>query len=108
MTGGGARPGIVRGAVRVGLAVVAVLVLGVGVVAAGTPARGLVVPDTTEMLDGVPHSVDPATLPTITVAQDVSDFDHTIPAAGPGHPGDARREPRAREPGPAACAMRAS
>ena len=83
VTGGAARPGIVRGAIRGGLAVVAVLVLGVAVVAAGTPARGLVVPDTTEMLDGVPRVIDPATLPAITVSQNVSDFDHTIPAAAP-------------------------
>ena len=63
VTGGDAGAGILRGPVRVGLAVAAVLVLGVGIVAAGTPARGLVVPDTAEMLDGVPHQVDPATLP---------------------------------------------
>ncbi|MGZ8514046.1 MAG: hypothetical protein ACXW4H_03030, partial [Candidatus Limnocylindrales bacterium] len=81
--GGTARPGVVRGAIRGGLAVVAILILGVAVVAAGTPARGLVVPDTTEMLDGVPRIVDPATLPAITVSQNVSDFDHTIPAAAP-------------------------
>ena len=96
-------PGSSAAAVRVGLAVAAVLVLGVGIVAAGTPARGLVVPDTAEMLDGVPHEVDPATFPAITVGQDVADWDHTI--AGPGaqaDPRDARREPRAREPGPPA------
>ena len=28
----------------------------------------------------MPHDVDPATFPTITVAQEVSDFDHTIAA----------------------------
>ena len=71
-----------RGGVRVGLAVVLVLVLGVGIVVAGTPARGLVVPDTAEMLDGVPHQVDPGTFPAIVVGQDVADWDHTI--AGPG------------------------
>jgi Na+-translocating ferredoxin:NAD+ oxidoreductase RnfD subunit len=78
----GSGSGIRRGAVGVGLTVAAVLVLGVGIVAAGSPARGLVVPDTTEMLDGVPHAVDPATFPAITVSRDVEDFDHTI--AGPG------------------------
>ncbi len=80
--GEGAGPGAVRGAVRVGLTVAAVLVVGVGIVAAGTPARGLIVPDTTEMLNGLPHNVDPATFPAITVGQDVLDFDHTL--AGPG------------------------
>ena len=64
---GGAGPGVVRGALRVGLTVAAIFVLGVGIVAAGTPARGLVVPDTAGMLDGVPHHVDPASFPAITV-----------------------------------------
>jgi hypothetical protein len=41
------------------------------------------VPDTTEMLDGAPRAVDPATLPSITVSQSVSDFDHVIAAAAP-------------------------
>jgi hypothetical protein len=81
--GGSAGSGIVRGAGRVGLATLAVLVLGVAVVVAGTPARGLVVPDTTEMLSDAPRAIDPATLPTITVAQDVTDFDHVIAASAP-------------------------
>ena len=58
-------------------------------------------PDTAEVLDGVPHRVDPATLPG-----------HHRRCAGlggrheradrAGDPGDARREPGAREPGAAA------
>jgi hypothetical protein len=59
-----------------------VLALGVGIVAAGTPARGVVVPDTTEILNRAPTTVDPATLPAITVGQEVVDFDHQL--AGPG------------------------
>ena len=82
VAGGGAGSRAYRGVARVGLALLAVLVLGTGIVVAGTPARGLVVPDTTEMLNGVPHQVDPATFPTITVGQDVADWDHTI--VGPG------------------------
>ena len=70
--------GVLRGAVRVGLAVAVVFVLGVSVVAAGTPARGLVVPDTTEMLDGLPHQVDPATFPAITIEPDIGDYDTKI------------------------------
>ena len=50
--------------------------VGVGIVAAGTPARGLIVPDAAECWDRVPHQVDPATFPTISVEQDVVDFDH--------------------------------
>jgi Na+-translocating ferredoxin:NAD+ oxidoreductase RnfD subunit len=80
--GADAGAGMFRGAVRIGLTVAAVLVLGAGIVAAGAPARGLVVPDTAELLDGVPHVLDPATFPTITVSQRVADFDHTIAGAG--------------------------
>ena len=74
--------GVLRRAARAGVAVAVTLAVGTGVVFAGTPARGLVVPDTTEMLDSVPHVVDPATFPTITVGQDVADWDHTIAGAG--------------------------
>jgi Na+-translocating ferredoxin:NAD+ oxidoreductase RnfD subunit len=82
-TGGSAAGvGIARGAARIGLAAAAVLVVGVGIVAAGTPARGVVVPNTAEILDRVPHQVDPATLPTIAVEQAVADWDHEL--AGPG------------------------
>jgi hypothetical protein len=34
------------------------------------------------MLNGVPHDIDPATFPVITVSQDVTDFDPAL--AGPG------------------------
>jgi hypothetical protein len=69
-------------AARVGLAAIAVLVVGVGIVAAGTPARGLVVPNTAEVLGRVQVQIDPATLPPVTVGQDVVDFDPDL--AGPG------------------------
>jgi Na+-translocating ferredoxin:NAD+ oxidoreductase RnfD subunit len=55
-----------RGA-RVGLATVLVVTLGAGVVVAGTPARAPAAPDLAELLGGMPHAIDPATLPTITV-----------------------------------------
>ena len=80
--GGDARAGVARGVVRVGLIVGAIFLVGVGIVAAGTPARGTVAPDVAEVLDRVPHHVDPATFPTISVEQDVLDFDHTM--GGPG------------------------
>jgi hypothetical protein len=69
-------------AARIGLGGVAVLAVMAGIVVAGTPARGVVVPNTAEILDRLPSQVDPATLPTITVGQDVTDFDHEL--AGPG------------------------
>ncbi len=70
-----------RGTARTGVAMGAVLVLGVGLVMAGSPARGLVLPDAAEVLNRVPHQVDPATLPAISVQQEVADWDHDI--AGP-------------------------
>lgn len=72
----------VRGAARAGALAVAILLVGAGIVVAGSPARGLVVPDGTEAFDGIPHQVDPSTFPPITVGQDVADWDHTIAASG--------------------------
>ena len=71
-----------RAAGRVGLATAALLLLGVAIVAAGTPARGLVVPEMTEALNDIPHIVDPGTFPEITIDREVSDWDHTIDASG--------------------------
>jgi len=79
--GGGAGHGAVRGAARIGLAVVLVLAIGVGIVAAGAPAR-LPVFDTATVLRTVPHEVDPATFPPLTVGQDVTDWNHTIEGQG--------------------------
>jgi Na+-translocating ferredoxin:NAD+ oxidoreductase RnfD subunit len=70
-------PGIAGAALAVGT----VLLVGAGIVLAGTPARGTVVRDTTATLDGVPVTVDPGTLPPITVSDDVISFDHDL--AGP-------------------------
>jgi Na+-translocating ferredoxin:NAD+ oxidoreductase RnfD subunit len=78
----GGNGGLVRGIAGIGLTLALVLVLGVGIVAAGTPARGTVAVNVDEVLDRVPHQVDPSTFPAITVGQDVADFDHTM--AGPG------------------------
>jgi Na+-translocating ferredoxin:NAD+ oxidoreductase RnfD subunit len=72
-------PRRVGGAAAAGVAIV---VLGVGIVAAGTPARGMVVPEASEILDRLPSAVDPSTFPPITVEQDVQDWNHEI--AGPG------------------------
>jgi hypothetical protein len=79
-----ARPGrsALRVAFRVGLAVVLVFVVGAGIVFAGTPARGTIQPDVTEILNRTPTHVDTATLPTITLNQEVSDYDLSL--VGPG------------------------
>jgi Na+-translocating ferredoxin:NAD+ oxidoreductase RnfD subunit len=68
-------------AVRAGVIVLAVLVVGAGIVAAGTPARGLIVPNVAEALNGVARPVDPDTFPPITVDQGALDFDPTLAGA---------------------------
>jgi Na+-translocating ferredoxin:NAD+ oxidoreductase RnfD subunit len=68
--------------VRAGVLAGAVLVVGLGIVAAGAPARGVVAPDAEEVLGRVPHDIDPSTLPAITVDQDVLDWNHEISGAG--------------------------
>ncbi len=85
-TGGDAdavrRPGILPSALRVGLIAAAFVLVGVGIVVAGSPARGVVVAGAHDVLGRVPHDVDPATFPTISVEQGVVDWNHEI--AGPG------------------------
>jgi Na+-translocating ferredoxin:NAD+ oxidoreductase RnfD subunit len=79
--GGAAGLGAARVAARAGAIALVVLVTGAGIVAAGTPARGAVA-DTSEMLTRVVANVDPGTLPAISVATEVTDFDHEL--TGPG------------------------
>jgi Na+-translocating ferredoxin:NAD+ oxidoreductase RnfD subunit len=74
--------GVLRGVLRVGLIGLVVLSLGVGIVAAGGPARGSVMADTTEILQRVPYHVDPATLPDIAVDQAVMDWDPQFAQSG--------------------------
>jgi Na+-translocating ferredoxin:NAD+ oxidoreductase RnfD subunit len=85
-TGGRDGPGAVHGLLhrvrRVGLIGAAAVLVGTSVVAAGSPARGVVVPAADDVLGRVPHDVDPATFPTISVEQGVVDWNHEI--AGPG------------------------
>ncbi|HWP62338.1 MAG TPA: hypothetical protein VNO86_02585 [Candidatus Binatia bacterium] len=61
--------------------VAAVVVLATAVVAAGSPARGLVLPEVREVLGGLPRAVDPGTLPPVSIRQEVADWDHEL--AGP-------------------------
>lgn len=79
----GANPGagLLGRAVRLGVIGLAVLAIGAGIVAAGTPARGLIVPNVAEALNGVPRPVDPDTFPPIIVDQGVLDFDPTLAGA---------------------------
>jgi Na+-translocating ferredoxin:NAD+ oxidoreductase RnfD subunit len=70
-----------RSGAALGAGAGAVLLFGVAVVAAGTPARGLALPDVAEVLARAPVAVDPSTLPPITVRREVADWDHEL--AGP-------------------------
>ena len=81
-TGGQPGAGIPRAVLRTGLIGAAVCAVGIGIVAAGTPARGVVVPETADVLGREALDIDPATFPTITVEQDVSDWNHEIVGAG--------------------------
>jgi hypothetical protein len=82
VTGGAANPGWARRVVRVGAIGVAILAVGGGVAVAGIPSRGVAVADAADVLGRVPHDVDPATMPTITVDQGVVDWNHEISGAG--------------------------
>jgi hypothetical protein len=77
-TRGAMGAGIVGRVLRVALIGVAFLVVGGAIVVAGTPARGVLVADTNDVLGRVPHDLDPATFPTISVEQGVLDWNHEI------------------------------
>src|SRR3954447_591950 len=79
------RPGASSGARRIAGAAAAIallLAVPVAIVAAGTPTRGYVAPDTAELLSRTPVHIDAATLPQISVAQDGLDFDHELAGTG--------------------------
>jgi hypothetical protein len=65
-----------------GVSLAAVSVLAGAIVVAGVPARGVIVPNLSDVLGRVPHDVDPATFPAISVEQGVLDWNHEI--SGPG------------------------
>jgi len=60
----------------------AIVAVPVGVVAAGVPARGTPLPGVHEVLNRVPHQIDPSTLPDITVDASVTDWNHEISGDG--------------------------
>jgi hypothetical protein len=60
-----------------------VAAVGVGIVAGGTSARGVLSPASdAEIIGRVPHDVNPATFPKITIDQGVLDWNHEISGAG--------------------------
>ena len=62
-----------RSAARLGLAGAFVLVLGAGIVLAGTPARGIAGASSVVYLDA-PPAIDPASLPTVAIDPDVTSW----------------------------------
>ena len=78
---GFATGGALRAALRIGLALAVVVGVGFGLVAAGSPAGSTVAIPTDDVVGRARRDIDPATFPTITVEQDVSDWNHEI--AGP-------------------------
>jgi Na+-translocating ferredoxin:NAD+ oxidoreductase RnfD subunit len=71
-----------RGTVGATAAALLLVVFPVAVVVAGTPSRGYVAPDTTELLNRTPVNIDASTLPAISVSDDVVSFDHNLAGAG--------------------------
>jgi Na+-translocating ferredoxin:NAD+ oxidoreductase RnfD subunit len=71
-----------RRAAGIATAVLLLLAFPVAVVLAGSPTRGFIAPDTSELLTRTPVHIDESTLPTITVAQEVVDFDHDLAGTG--------------------------
>ncbi len=82
VSGGDAGAGVIRRAGRLALMCAALVVVGFGVVVAGTSAREVVGADADEVIGRVPHDVDPSTFPTISVDQGVLDWNHEISGAG--------------------------
>jgi Na+-translocating ferredoxin:NAD+ oxidoreductase RnfD subunit len=74
--------GAARAIAGIGLAAIAVAAVGTGIVVAGIPSRNVVAPVSSEALTRPPTQIDPATLPAITVGEDVVSFDHTLDGAG--------------------------
>ena len=74
LAGGGGR----RVAGRLALVALTVALIGGGILAAGIPAREVAIGSSDELLNRLPTTVDPATLPSVTVADEVRDFDHEL------------------------------
>jgi Na+-transporting NADH:ubiquinone oxidoreductase subunit NqrB len=74
--------GLLGGFVRGAIIAAVVAALGVGIVAAGASAHGVLGPDTEAIIGRVPHDVNPATFPKIAIDQGVLDWNHEISGAG--------------------------
>jgi Na+-translocating ferredoxin:NAD+ oxidoreductase RnfD subunit len=82
LTTGSSTTGTLGRVARVGVIAVVVLAAGTGVVLAGRSASGAFAAEGADVLGRVPHAVNPATFPTITVEQGVLDWNHAIAGSG--------------------------
>lgn len=82
LTGRDGTRGAFGAVARIAVVGVVFAALGVGVVALGAPARGVLAADTEAVLGRVPHDVNPATFPTFSIDQGVLDWNHEISGAG--------------------------
>ena len=76
--GAGAR----RRLAQIGVVGAALVAVPAGVVVAGVPARQAPVPEFADIVGRVPHEVDPSTMPTIDVDQEVLDWNHELSGRG--------------------------
>jgi hypothetical protein len=67
---------------QLGVLGAAVVLVPTSVVFAGTPARRAPVPEFDDVVGRVPHEVDPSTMPTIDVDQEVLDWNHELDGEG--------------------------
>jgi Na+-translocating ferredoxin:NAD+ oxidoreductase RnfD subunit len=71
-----------KGIARMALIAAAVSLVGVGLVTAGATAKGSLDPEADAVIGRVPHQVNPATFPKLTIEQGVLDWNHEISGAG--------------------------
>lgn len=76
------RRSVLPGVGRVLLAGAVCSAFGIGVVVAGASARGASTIDSEAIIGRVPHDVNPATFPAMTIDQGVLDWNHEISGAG--------------------------
>jgi Na+-translocating ferredoxin:NAD+ oxidoreductase RnfD subunit len=72
----------VKGIARMALIGGAVALVGVGLVTAGASAKGTLDPEADAVIGRVPHQVNPATFPKLTIEQGVLDWNHEVSGAG--------------------------
>lgn len=74
--------GALRRTGRLALIATVAVIAGIGGITAGRSASGAFADESTDVLNRVPHNIDPATFPTITIDQGVLDWNHSIEGSG--------------------------